>query len=100
MQVRLITVFIKPQQHETFLGHTKTLTEAIRQSGNPRQFQVIQRDYDPNEFVLVEVYETEDHRQEHLNSEAFLQWRKAVAPTFSKPLVNIQYHPVFMGLEE
>jgi len=76
MIVRLIDVYVKPENIEDF----KSITTAnrhgsIREPGVLR-FDVLQTENDPAHFLLYEVYRDEQATGDHKETEHYRRWRE------------------------
>ena len=95
MLVVHVEVFVKPEYLEQF--RAATLENARASLGEPgvARFDVIQRDDDPERFLLVEVYKTAEAPAEHKQTPHYAKWRDAVAEMMAEPRKSMKYRPLF-----
>ena len=84
------------EKGSTELFYKQTLLNAknsILESGISR-FDVL-RSIDQNDFLLIEVYNTQAGPDEHKKTEHYNQWREVVAPFMAKPRLATKFKTIF-----
>ena len=61
----------------------------------PHRWHAHQQADDPNRFVLVEVYRTDDDPARHKETAHYATWRDTVAEMMAEPRSAIKYANVF-----
>jgi quinol monooxygenase YgiN len=90
---------IKPEFVEAFKAACiENGSHSIQEPGIAR-FDVIQQLDDPNRFMLIEVYRTEDAPAKHRETAHFKKWMETVADMVAEPRYAIRYRNVFPGDE-
>lgn len=72
---------------------------SVREPGVAR-FDVVQRQDDPNRFVLVEVYRGPQAAAAHKETAHYAKWRDAVAPMMAEPRTSVKFNNIFPGDED
>ncbi len=90
VQVRVKKEFINEFITETI----KNAKESNKESGIKR-FDIIQDINDPQNFLLVEVYTTEDAPAKHKETAHYETWRDSVAKMMEIPRTSIKYSSVY-----
>ncbi len=94
-RIMLVYVNVKPEFREQFLAATeKNARKSREQEPGVARFDVIQRDDDPNRFILVEIYHNDAAPAEHKQTAHYLEWRETVAEMMAEPREGIAYRPV------
>ena len=90
-----VFVHVKPDQVEAFLTATlENARNSVQEPGIAR-FDVIRRQDDPAQFVLVEVYRTSEDPSRHKETAHYQKWRDTVADMMAEPRTSIKYENVF-----
>lgn len=95
MVIVKISVKIKPEMLEIFIGATNELGNLTRQEGGNLRYEVLQQENDPTRFVIQEIYKDDDAMNAHFNAPHFEAWRSAVAATFAEAGTSTRYQPMF-----
>lgn len=96
MLVVHVHVHVKPDQVAEFIQATKANAEAsIREPGIAR-FDFMQSEEDPNRFVLIEAYRTDDAPAAHKATAHYATWRDTVAPMMAEPRKAVRFKGVFL----
>jgi autoinducer 2-degrading protein len=94
MIVTCVTVYVKEEHIEDFIGATVRNHEgSVQEAGNMR-FDVLQHKEDPTKFLLYEAYESEAAAKAHKDTEHYLRWRDAVAPWMARPREGIAHRVI------
>lgn len=90
-----VYVRVKSQFIEAFKSATiENARNSVKEPGIAR-FDVIQQTDDPERFVLVEVYRTEQAAAQHKDTEHYQAWRDAVAVMMAEPRASVKYANLF-----
>jgi autoinducer 2-degrading protein len=95
MLVVHVFVHVKPDQVEAFRAATIDNARSSLQEAGLARFDVIQRQDDPNRFVLVEVYRTPQDPARHKETAHYRKWRDAVVNMMAEPRQSVKYTNVF-----
>ena len=66
---------------------------SIQEPGNLR-FDVLASVQNPNEFMLYEVFTSQDDADAHKQTDHYFRWRETVAPMMAAPRVGVPYAPL------
>src|SRR5260370_16944114 len=90
-----VHVCVKPECVEAFKHATMAnARESVREPGIAR-FDVLQRQDDPTQFVLVEAYRHAEAPAAHKETKHYQAWRDAVAPMMAQPRARVKFENVF-----
>ncbi len=90
---------IKPEFVEAFKAACiENGSHSIQEPGIAR-FDVIQQVDDPNRFMLIEVYRSEEASAKHRETAHFKKWMETVADMVAEPRYAHRYTTVFPGDE-
>ena len=90
-----VQVWVKPECVEAFKAATfENARQSVREPGIAR-FDVVQQQDDPTQFVLVEVYRTEDAPARHKETPHYQIWRDAVAAMMAAPRSSVKFVNLF-----
>ena len=85
-----VFIHVKPEHIEAFRDATlENVKNSIQEPGIAR-FDFLQ-DADPNRFVLVEVYRSQEDAARHKETAHYAQWRDTVADMMAEPRSNAKY---------
>lgn len=85
MYVLVINVNVKPEAVAEFIAATRVNHVETRKEPSNLRFDVLQRNDDPNRFVIYEAYREEAGFAEHQRTEHYLKWKETVAPMMADP---------------
>lgn len=95
MLVVHVFVHVNPDDVDAFQAATvENARNSVQEPGIAR-FDVIQREDDPTQFVLVEVYRTDEAPAQHKETAHYQRWRDTVAPMMASPRQSVKYHNVY-----
>jgi len=95
MHIVHVQVRVRPESVEAFRRATiENARSSLREPGVVR-FDVVQRNEDPTEFVLVEVYRTPDDPPRHRLTAHYAVWHDTVEPLLAEPRSKVEYVNVF-----
>jgi quinol monooxygenase YgiN len=90
-----VFVHINESQIEQFKSASiENAQHSIQEPGVAR-FNVLQQKDEPERFLLVEVYRTEEDPARHKETEHYKKWRDTVAQMMAEPRKSIKYEDVF-----
>jgi len=90
-----VFVHVKPDQIETFKQATIENAQQSLNEPGIAHFDILQQKDDPNQFLLIEVYRTEDDPARHKETEHYKKWRDTVADMMAEPRKSIKYNNIF-----
>ncbi len=97
MLVVHVHVHVKPGCADAFRdASVANARESVKEPGIAR-FDVIQREDEPNRFILVEVYRTLEATVAHKETAHYARWRDTVADMMAEPRRAEKYTNCFPG---
>lgn len=95
MLIVQVHVRVKPGSVEAFRAATlENARNSVREPGVVR-FDVVQREDDPERFLLIEIYRTPDDPARHKETAHYAAWREAVEPLMAEPRRSEKFRPLF-----
>jgi quinol monooxygenase YgiN len=92
-----VHVHVKSEYVEAFKRATiENARNSIQEPGIAR-FDVLQQADDPTQFILVEIYRTDDATMAHKQTVHYAKWRDAVVDMMAEPRFSMKYNNVFPG---
>ena len=85
MYVVVVNVNVKPESVAAFFAATRDNHLGTRNESENVRFDVLQRNDDPNRFVIYEAYLTEAGFTAHQQTPHYAKWKEAVAPMMAEP---------------
>jgi len=99
MFVVAVTIFVKPENRQSFIDATlDNARNTRREPGNVR-FDVLNAEDDPNRFLLYEAYREKDDFSKHQQTEHYLRWKQAVTDWMAQPRQGVKHTAIFFGDE-
>ena len=95
MYVVCVTVWVKAENVDDFIGATLENARQTRREATNLRFDVSRGADDPNRFFLYEIYADEEAFRAHQQTAHYLAWRAAVADWMAQPRQGIRYHSLF-----
>jgi len=90
-----VHVHVKPESVDAFKqASLENARNSIKEPGVAR-FDVIQRQDNPNNFVLVEVYRTPEDPARHKETDHYKKWRDTVSEMMEEPRSSVKYENIF-----
>lgn len=90
-----VDIRVKPGTAEAFQVATlENARNSVREPGVVR-FDVLQREDDPDRFLLVEVYRTEEDPARHKETAHYAAWRETVESMMAEPRRSVKFSTVF-----
>ena len=94
-----VFVHVTPESVDAFrVATVENARNSVKEPGVVR-FDVIQQDDDPTQFVLVEIYRTDDDPARHKETAHYAVWRDTVASMMAEPRRSVKYREVFPELQ-
>ena len=90
-----VFVQVKPDCISQFREETLINAKASLKEPGVARFDVLQEEGNPDRFVLVEVYRTQDDPARHKETAHYQRWRDAVEGLMAAPRSKIVYENVF-----
>ncbi len=95
MVIVQVHVFVKENRIQEFIDATKeNAKNSILETGIVR-FDVIQQIDEPTQFILYEIYHTEQDTAKHKNTEHYRVWRDKVQGMMAEPRQSVKYQNIF-----
>ncbi len=95
MLVVHVFIHIKQEYLEAFKkACIENASRSIKEPGIAR-FDFIQQIDDPERFVLVEVYRSDDAPARHKETEHYKKWRDTVEDMMAEPRYSITYENIY-----
>jgi autoinducer 2-degrading protein len=91
MFVVCVTVWVKGGHEEDFLQATRANHLATRQEPGNVSFDVLQKEDDPSQFFLYEVYRSRDDFAAHQQTAHYLEWKARVAPWMAQNRQGVKH---------
>ena len=85
MYVVVVNISVKPEAVDAFIAATADNHLNTRQEPANLRFDVLQRNDDPNRFVLYEAYTSEGGFAAHQQTAHYARWKDAVASMMADP---------------
>ena len=95
MYIISVAVFVKAENLSAFIGATLDNAQNTRKEPGNLRFDVAQREDDPNQFLLYEVYKTKDDFAKHQQTEHYLRWKTSVADVMAQPRRGVKHNAIF-----
>jgi autoinducer 2-degrading protein len=91
----MLTVHVFVHVNESQIEQFKTASienakQSLKEPGVAR-FDVLQQKDEPERFLLVEVYRTEEDPARHKETEHYKKWRDTVSQMMAEPRKSIKY---------
>lgn len=86
-----VHVHVKAECVEAFLAASLANAQLSRQEPGVAQFDVLQQQDDPTQFVLVEGYRSVEATAAHKATAHYAAWRDAVAGMMAEPRHSVKY---------
>ena len=98
MLVVLVHARVKPESIEAFKAATlENARHSVEEEGILR-FDVLQEEENPDRFVLVEGFRSEDAPQRHRQTAHYLKWRDTVESMLAEPRRGIRHRALSPGV--
>ncbi len=97
MYVVAVTIFVKPQNVDTFITATLDNARNTRLEPGNLRFDVSRAEDDPNRFFLYEAYREKDDFARHQQTEHYLRWKQSVADWMAQPRQGLRHTSIFFG---
>jgi (4S)-4-hydroxy-5-phosphonooxypentane-2,3-dione isomerase len=90
-----VSVRVKPGREEDFKSAVSDNARASLGEPGVARFDVVQQAADPTQFVLVEVYRSEQDAARHKETAHYAKWRDRVGEMMAEPRSSVKYSSVF-----
>ncbi len=100
MYIVSVTVFVKPEQVDSFIQATLDNARNTRKEVGNNRFDVMQAEDDPTRFLLFEVYHSKEDFAKHQQTEHYLRWKETVADAMAEARQGVKHHSLFFGDDE
>jgi len=95
MIVVLVFVHVKPEWVQAFKDASiENARNSVQEPGIAR-FDVIQQKDDPNRFILVEVYRSEEAQAAHKQTAHYAAWRDQVTEMMAEARQGVKYDAIY-----
>ena len=93
----IVSVFVnvKPEYLDAFLTTTKENAKNSLLEPGIARFDVLQNTGDPNEFMLVEVYRTQEDPAKHKETAHYQAWKETVTEMMAAPRKKKIFQNIF-----
>jgi quinol monooxygenase YgiN len=95
MFIVLVDVQVKPESVAAFRQETVINAQKSLEEPGVARFDLLLRQDDPTQFVLVEVYRDADASAQHKQTAHYAAWRDAVEPMMAAPRRSTKFDGVF-----
>jgi len=95
MYVVCVTVRVKPDHVDEFIAATRRNAENTRKEPHNLRFDVLQAIDTLTQFVLYEVYDSEEGFKAHQQTEHYLAWKATVAEWMAEPRTSVKCKSLF-----
>jgi autoinducer 2-degrading protein len=95
MYVACVTVWVKPGTEKKFIEATRLNHLGTRKEPGNLRFDVSQKEDDPTQFLLYEVYRAKEDLAAHHASPHYLEWRTTVEPLMAKPRQGVRHWSLY-----
>ena len=85
------TLSTRPHAPEAFAGAMRELVQAGRELPGNRRFEAYQGTTDPREFVVIEVWDSEEAADAHLSADHTEQAFVAIGPLLEQPSAIVRH---------
>ena len=90
-----VHIKVKPDQVDAFRAACVENSRNSLLEPGIAVFDVLQRQDDPTEFMLIEGYRTADAPAAHKETAHYKQWAETVADMMAVPRHSVKYHKVY-----
>ena len=90
-----VFVHVRPGDVDAFIAATLANARASVLEPGVYRFDVVQREDDPTQFLLIEIYRTPEDPARHKATAHYATWRDAVEPMMAEPRRSVKYRGVF-----
>jgi autoinducer 2-degrading protein len=95
MYVVSVTVFVKDEHVEEFIGATLDNARNTREETGNVRFDVLRCVDVGNRFLLYEAYTDEAGFRQHQQTAHYLRWRETVADWMAQPRLGVKHRSLF-----
>lgn len=95
MYIVCVTVHVLPERLDDFINASRENARNTRKEPHNLRFDVSQVIEAPTQFLLYEVYDSEDGFKAHQQTSHYLKWRERVAPWMAQPRSAIKCREIY-----
>lgn len=95
MHIVAVRIRVKHDLIEEFKQATLLNAKASIQEAGILQFDFLQQQDDPAQFLLYEVYRESGDQLKHRETKHYLTWKECVEPMLAEPRLGVKYYNVF-----
>jgi len=92
--VYLVNVHVKNGFESPFIEATRLNREGTRKEAGNICFDLYQKQDKISEFLLYEVYTSQEASDAHKKTDHYAAWRETVERMMEKPRIGVRYNPV------
>ena len=93
MVVYVVKVYVKEGYEDAFIKASLLNKEGSDKEEGVVQFDLSRKTEGKNEFMLYEVYKSDEATAAHKKTSHYLKWRETVEEMMAKPREGIKYIP-------
>lgn len=97
MLVVLVDIHVKPGSREAFKEATLANVRASLREEGVARFDLLERQDDPERFVLVEVYRSPEAQANHKRTSHYAAWADTVASMMAEPRASSRFEEILPG---
>ncbi len=94
MVVYLVKIHVKNGFEDAFIKASLLNREGTRKEEGNIQFDLSQEIENSSEFILYEVYKSDEAVAAHKKTSHYLKWRETVEDMMALPREGVKYNPV------
>jgi (4S)-4-hydroxy-5-phosphonooxypentane-2,3-dione isomerase len=95
MHIVIVNLHIKQERVTEFIEATLENARNSIQEEGVVNFDFVQRNDDPTQFTLIEVYKSPEGQAKHRESRHYQVWKETVADMQAEPRVGVINHNLF-----
>jgi (4S)-4-hydroxy-5-phosphonooxypentane-2,3-dione isomerase len=95
MYVVAVTVFVKPENVDSFISATLENAKGSRTEPGNIRWDFLRHEDDPNRFLFYEVYKTKDDFAAHQQTPHYLFWKETVKDWMAQPRQGVKHTSLY-----
>ncbi|HWQ10726.1 MAG TPA: antibiotic biosynthesis monooxygenase [Holophaga sp.] len=99
MLVVLVDIHVKAGSSEAFKEATLANARASLHEAGIARFDLLERQDDPERFVLVEAYRSPEAQASHKQTAHYAAWAESVAPMMAEPRTSARFQEILPGAQ-
>ena len=100
MLIVIVHVHVEEDCIQDFIRATRKNAESSMKEEGIVRFDFIQQIDDPDRFVLMDVYRSEEAASDHKKTDHYQEWKNTVADMMAEPRYSIKYHEIYPPAEK